>query len=283
MRIAIASTIIRAQIGGKSCMTEFRSDRIPGFTHPEHWSMSTDGIAQWKVPAYEFIVKTLLGVWQVQPPGCKNTFISFNYDLLVEEALRGLGIDFSYGVKNLDANSNAEGKLSSHSVAVLKLHGSINWAVPKGKRTEVASYMDPDALLANGLIPELLPPTWRKDSLSTFSQIWRRALDSISTATRLVVIGFSIPPTDLHFRYLLAAGLRNNISLREIVFVDPNTADLEARSKSIFANPEHNAARVRFQSCSLESFCAKGLAGHGVASIGRELPYELQQIATYRT
>jgi len=35
-----------------------------------------------------------------------------------------------------------------------------------------------------------------------------------------VIIGFSIPPTDIHFKYLLAAGLQENISLRKIYCVN---------------------------------------------------------------
>jgi len=35
------------------------------------------------------------------------------------------------------------------------------------------------------------------------------------------VLGFSMPPTDTHFRYLLTAGLQENISLRKFFFVNP--------------------------------------------------------------
>ena len=30
-----------------------------------------------------------------------------------------------------------------------------------------------------------------------------------------------MPPTDTHFKYLLIAGLQNNISLRKLLFVNP--------------------------------------------------------------
>lgn len=47
-----------------------------------------------------------------------------------------------------------------------------------------------------------------------------------------------MPRTDQHFRYLLAAGLRENISLQRIVFVDPSSAPKDSevmrRAKEIF-------------------------------------------------
>ena len=55
-----------------------------------------------------------------------------------------------------------------------------------------------------------------------------------------------MPPTDLHFKYLLAAGLRNNISLREIAFVNPD-----------FDVPRKARSRVVWRRSQAQTFCAR--------------------------
>lgn len=278
LRVAIASTILRGQARGVNCIAQFVSSDTPSFEIPPSWSKSPAPNNHWEVFAYDFIVKTLLGGWWSNERP-HNTFITFNYDQLLERSLNNLHVPFSYGVKSLDSRIHA---IPNAKLNVLKLHGSVNWAIPRGKVSEVIAFPDADSVIEDGLIPQLLPPTWRKDSLTTFSQIWRTALDAIGNATRLVIVGFSIPPTDLHFRYLLAAGLRNNISLREIVFVDPNATEIAERSKAIFANHEHNAARLRFEKKTIEAFCGQGFNLGCVDSIGRTLPSEIQNIAISR-
>jgi hypothetical protein len=80
------------------------------------------------------------------------------------------------------------------------------------------------------------------------------AVDKLKTATRIIIIGFSMPPTDLHFKYLLASGLKENISLRQILFVNPDTKTVKDRALSIF-RPEHiESAKIQFEANSLESF-----------------------------
>jgi len=48
---------------------------------------------------------------------------------------------------------------------------------------------------------------------------------ALRTATNVIILGYSVPTTDLHFRYLLAAGLQDNISLRKVLFVNPGLQD----------------------------------------------------------
>lgn len=271
MRVAIAATIDRAQERVSHCIAHFTSANSPAFAHPSGWTKSLPPNNRWTVPAYEFFVQSLLGPWNGTQP--ENTFITFNYDQLLERALDGLGVPFSYGVKTLDSDEK-----TGNLVRVLKLHGSINWAIPEGKRSEVRAFSSFEEVIKQGLAPQLIPPTWRKDSLSAFSSIWTEAIRSLGRATRIVVIGFSIPPTDQHFRYLLAAGLSNNISLREIVFVDPNIEPLSERARSLFANHEHNASRLRLVKADLRSFCNQGHFDGSVHSIGRPLPPDIQGI-----
>jgi len=137
-------------------------------------------------------------------------------------------------------------------------------------------------LIKAGLIPQIIPPTWKKDSRGAFDEIWTRSLKALSDATRVVVIGFSIPPTDLHFKYLLAAGLQENYSLREIVFVNPSDGMplIEERCRSLFANQVHNAAKLRLVATTAEAFCGHGLFDGNVSSIARPISTEVQNLQT---
>ena len=90
-------------------------------------------------------------------------------------------------------------------------------------------YQDYEDVLNRRLTPALAPPTWRKDFLGQLPYVWGKAVDTLRTATRIVVLGYSIPSTDQHFKYLLAAGLQDNISLRKVFIVNPALAEEDTK------------------------------------------------------
>jgi hypothetical protein len=185
------------------------------------------------MPTYEQYVGALLGWFQSGNVVGKNTFISFNYDTLVEESLSGLGIDFSYGFNPLSVDLNTDAKMFRlrHDAAlrVLKLHGSCNWARQVETDQKLSIFDSYDSVRAKNLIPDVVPPTWRKVFGEQLNDVWSEALTAIGSATRVIMLGFSMPDTDLHFKYLLAAGLQNNFSLRQIVAVNPDNTTIEKR------------------------------------------------------
>ncbi len=139
-------------------------------------------------------------------------------------------------------------------VPVLKLHGSVNWARrADSKQVEIFKRFD-DVLTAE-LVPELVPPTWKKTFEDPVERVWDEAIKKLNTATRIVIIGFSMPPTDMHFKYLIAAGLQNNVSLREVIFVNPDPQnELESRARKIFREAYVDTARIRFSKNTLRNF-----------------------------
>jgi hypothetical protein len=66
--------------------------------------------------------------------------------------------------------------------------------------------------------------------------MWDEGLKVLSSATRLVIIGFSMQPADAYIKYFLAAGLQENISLREIVFIDPAVDQIRDRLRHLHSN-----------------------------------------------
>ena len=194
----------------------------------------------------------------------KDSVITFNYDLLLDLAFRFQGIGADYC---LDAAPGEGYKL-------LKLHGSMNWAIHKNcaekSGIHVASL---DDLLSrrstsggvqrlgafdsmrkapcercnnSGLTPVFVPPTWTKSpSLAGLSNVWSSAAKEIESAEQIVVVGYSLPPTDTFFQYLLALGLRNNTGLSRVIIVNPDTsAEYRKRFQNIFSQ------RIKVQSMS---------------------------------
>jgi hypothetical protein len=107
----------------------------------------------------------------------------------------------------------------------LRCTGSVNWSKPsvRGRKATVfGNYRDLYEKYGRVL---LIPPTWRKIFDEQLVHIWEGAVEALNNATRIIVVGFSMPPTDSHFKYLIAAGLQRNISLRKFLFVNPGLAE----------------------------------------------------------
>lgn len=277
IRLAIAATLDYSLEVKRPQEAGFTASR-DAFANSPNWqfenSQFTMPVGSWRVPAYDYIVKTMLGESALNLSGIENSFITFNYDTILENSLTSLNVPYSLG---FDEHGTQRSGLGPR---VLKLHGSMNWAVPKGSRTAIKVFGSYRDVVNEGLSPQLVPPTWKKDSRGAFNAIWSESLKVLSEATRVVVMGFSIPPTDLHFKYLLAAGLQNNYSLREIVFVNPGEGLnlVRNRCKELFANHEHNAAKVRFVDSTAEAFMGQGTDPFHAWSISRPVPESLQQL-----
>jgi len=76
-------------------------------------------------------------------------------------------------------------------------------------------------------------------------------VEALTNATRIVIIGFSIPPTDIHFKYLLAAGLQENISLRKIYCFNPEP-EVEDNLFTILRDDLKDQRRFEFHQLYLE-------------------------------
>jgi hypothetical protein len=191
-----------------------------------------------QAPTYQYLLAGLLGQLNTPRASVTNSLISFNYDTVIEDALTDLETPFSYGFGDRSVIVSAVRlALDNESpLRLLKLHGSTNWAYPGVRGGRLTIFDSYDSVRAAKFVPQLVPPTWRKSFDRPLTHIWQEALLQISRATRLVIIGFSMPPTDLHFKYLLGAGLRENISLRQIIFVNPNRESIEPRVRELFGD-----------------------------------------------
>ena len=204
---------------------------------------SGDGATRCIIPYYDLYAGLLSGKARSSGRFMKNTVITFNYDTVLEDALRVWNIKPWYGFKPGSVSyqsSQCAQEQGSDVLPILKLHGSVNWAEDSQLGLGVYESYD-DVSKANKRVV-LIPPTWRKTFQEPLNDIWNAAVQALTEATRIIIIGFSIPPSDLHFKFLLAAGLRENISLRKIYCVDPS--DQVEKNLSHILRPELMSPRT---------------------------------------
>ena len=157
----------------------------------------------------------------------QDTVITFNYDLILDRALRKVGMGVDYRLPNAKSSS------AGPAVALIKLHGSINWAICRKCGNVQMTDTDESWTTTRSCskcqqvaVPLLIPPSWNKASSNSFStdalfSLWNAAAEALRTATRICVIGYSIPETDAFFRYLLTIALARNHHLSTFLLVDP--------------------------------------------------------------
>jgi hypothetical protein len=190
-------------------------------------------------PKYDIYALAMAGFPNERSNNRRDAIISFNYDTLIEEGLGRWRIPFSYRFeKELPSFHTfaqciqVSSSTRPDAISVLKLHGSVNWALDaENKRLSV--FRTYEEVRNKNLSPLLVPPTWRKDPAAQLSDVWDGAVSALRSATNVIIIGYSIPPTDQHFKYLLAAGLRDNISLRKVYFVNPRASELKKRIRTV--------------------------------------------------
>ena len=143
-------------------------------------------------------------------------YITFNYDLTLEEALRNLKIKPRYLAVNDDIDNPYFINSFSGEALVLKLHGSLNWKIESGCHDiefyghAVGPRYPTNSLFANTFTePAIVPPTIFKQEINDDSRLadpltrllinqWRGAIQLLKEADKVIIIGYSFPPTDYH-------------------------------------------------------------------------------------
>lgn len=136
----------------------------------------------------------------------KDSLISFNYDCLMDRALgpalrrrwmpaSGYGFTINDGLEEWQDHSGS-GPHPKRSFLMLKPHGSLNWSRHgnTGWRLRADEYArrDADEL-------EIIPPLMQKNFDSEpYNEIWSQARRQLSTTRSLIVVGYSLPETDVY-------------------------------------------------------------------------------------
>jgi NAD-dependent SIR2 family protein deacetylase len=150
----------------------------------------------------------------------KTTFITTNYDILIDNAHRDVfpdvlldyGIDFSNNANNW-RNISHEDKTSN----LFKLRGSLNWLYCSNcNDIELTQYTKGAIWLINKRnlarcrnctslrLPVIIPPTYFKDFSNIFiNNIWLKAEIALRKVDHIFFSGYSLPDADIHVKYLL--------------------------------------------------------------------------------
>lgn len=140
------------------------------------------------------------------------TFISTNYDIILDNVLACKFEDVDYGFYPSEDLNNIE-----NGVKLLKIHGSLNWKycpvckhieAKSGQKVTLSIVDNPGAVKCNNCNADaqyiIVPPTYYKDMGNVYlANIWNNAEKSLREAEHIVFSGYSLPSADMHIKYLL--------------------------------------------------------------------------------
>ncbi len=178
------------------------------------------------------------------PDNYKNRIITFNYDTIVEKPLmeRGLSkkkIYFDRIVKNKTEGIKRKTNEKFPHPLILKMHGSINWRCERRYFDQIIlGKIDQNEKIVIWLSdkntpkpndnesPLIIPPIPNKPitQSSLFKFIWTTAFEYLHEAKKIVIVGYSCPPTDTLAKAMFTQFESKN--LEEIFVVDPNATAL---------------------------------------------------------
>ena len=186
-----------------------------------------------------------------------DVVVDFNYDLLIDKAMRSEGNlnDFGYNVNFFKVwrdddwrRPQGQGK----SLDLLKLHGSFNWMkcvecscillMDKGSISEDVfdiNYLQnaqcPRCFSRDSMVRLLLPPIQTKEyNLEPYRFLWKRAAQKLTGIRRIVFLGYSFANTDFATKSLLRQILHYTpMEDLEVHFMNPSS-EPEERFKKIF-------------------------------------------------
>jgi len=168
--------------------------------------------------------------------------ITTNWDILIERALRPTpthrpwrpGFNYGCGPEGVVASSGFPGSKwladleIRGSVPLLKLHGSLNWAMKSGHLTKYGDLRPAfrgDAAIVPPVQEKVVPP-WATD-------IWQQAREALSTADQVLVVGYSFPTYDSHVWDLFHDGLAS--SHAPVHVFDPNASAIRAQLECVLS------------------------------------------------
>lgn len=220
-------------------------------THSDAYSKNHDGTTDHRRNLYDMLVDYGLDFSD------RNSFITFNYDLLLDKAVsindRGLLGDYAVpfvSVSHFDGyNRILRKKRLPRDVDILKLHGSLNWAVCSQCNSPHLAYYyrykrlpQEHCSLCKGLLaPVLVPPTYRKDigRYTFLAKVWEKAEEMIREADEITIVGYSFPDADIEAKWLFKRALLGRGKRPMLVLVEPASV-VRSKVRGIFLHTVEN-------------------------------------------
>lgn len=189
----------------------------------------------------------------------RDTIVSFNYDCVLDYALKrhgsgkwcpryGYGFNLGARGRNLTGDEHWNPAVPASKEATVhcyKLHGSLHFQVTKAleERSTIKLKSRPYATFSGRLSRfTIIPPEWHKAyDRGFFSKLWAGAAGALRSATNLVVVGYSLPLTDLHANALFRTSSKQK--LRSLVVVNPDR-DARHRIRAVLSSVLDERTRV---------------------------------------
>ncbi|PID80076.1 hypothetical protein CSB20_08330 [bacterium DOLZORAL124_64_63] len=179
------------------------------------------------------------------PEDYRNRVITFNYDILIERPLieRGVSRRKIYFDRLGDDRKAGKARRMSECFAhplILKLHGSTNWRCERtlfdqmirgdiDQNKTVPIWIDGSKIPkpSDDVSPLIIPPIPNKPITKTsiFRFLWTKAYEYLHEAKKIVIVGYSCPPTDALARTMFTHF--KNKKIEEFYVVDPNAEALK--------------------------------------------------------
>lgn len=163
----------------------------------------------------------------------RMVIVTFNYDTTLEHAADRAaivvgGVADPYTVTSRDALQDLppmfnepRRSITLRTFRLLKLHGSLDWYWSQSDQSGTSIVRSPERC-PPGLVPFLTPPTAAKSAFyanPVSHELWAEAGRALGRARRVVLMGYSLPPTDLTVSAMLRRHLeRDDV---DIVVVNP--------------------------------------------------------------
>ncbi|HET9180864.1 MAG TPA: SIR2 family protein [Candidatus Angelobacter sp.] len=167
----------------------------------------------------------------LQGLGRNDAVISFNYDLVVERALRQYAemnnVPFVPGIYHLDPKEHPV----SHFPKILKLHGSVNWRMKDDqlqvRTTAWDNFDDTPGYRSSGegtRFPIFLPFWDKQVTRQPWLWLWQKAHQQLKKTEFIIVWGFSMATTDVKARELFNISIPDGGARRRLCVIDPSQA-----------------------------------------------------------
>ncbi|HWP33050.1 MAG TPA: hypothetical protein VNL97_04815 [Solirubrobacterales bacterium] len=162
-----------------------------------------------------------------------DTVVTFNYDCLIDYSLRdiakrnwdsetGYGLD-ARGYLDAWRDHSGIGRFPVKQIKLLKLHGSMNWGTDAQGRLQLLA-TPYDSRSEDDLC--IVPPLWQKSfDEPPFHDVWMAAREQLTSTKALMMIGYSLPLTDVYTQAML------RIDVQPLDFLLIANPDAEARER----------------------------------------------------
>ena len=195
------------------------------------WYMSTyihrSCSAQRNPPGHYLDFVELLKKW-----GKRNSIITFNYDLVFDKLILDRYDAVDYGLPRANVYVKPRSLDIWSGIRMLKLHGSLNWTrcdscgridVFQKSRAHLERRKGCTSGCRGYRNPVIVPPVRDKERfLGSGNPIWKKALEELQEADKVVLIGYSVPEADAAARALLAQTLGRDNPDAEVVIINSN-------------------------------------------------------------